>query len=602
MEHREILEILPKLPRSSGVYMMKGKDVDYLYIGKSNNLRNRIRSYFSKSQDSRFQIPFLIKKVVAIEWIVTTNETEALILEANLIRSHKPPYNVELKDDKRYPYLKITSNERFPRIFVVRRVKADNAKYFGPYTETGTMRSVMEFAKKVFKIRNCRMKLPLKNPIRPCINFSIKRCSAPCAMKITEEEYKENISHLFQFLNGQRKDLLATLEERMRHASDTLDFEYAARLRDQIKFIHNASLLQKVDLRTPKKDIDVFGVFQMDYTICLCVLSFKNGFLISNRNFLVEYELWHNSRSDREAIVLQYYLKYGIDPPKEIILPMGQNFNKNLLKSYFEKQYSQRIEIVIPMKGRKKDLISMAEKNSRLYIVQKAHFDSTMILKNLTVSLNLPRIPLTIEAFDISNLGGAYAVAGMVHYKNGLPVKSNYRRYKIKTVDGQNDFAMLIEAVTRRLTRLYNEKKPFPDLLLIDGGKGQLSSAAKPLSEFTNPPMIASLAKQEEILFSAFSQEPIKLSPLDPVLKLMQRIRDDVHRWVITYHRSIRDKQYHRSSLENIPGIGRKRAQLLLRQFGSIKKIQSLSVNEVAAVKGISRSVAEQIAKKIRVL
>ncbi|MGD9201792.1 MAG: excinuclease ABC subunit UvrC [Chitinispirillia bacterium] len=601
LEHREIQEILPKLPQSSGVYIMKGNDVNYLYIGKANNLRNRIKSYFSNSQDSRFQVPFLLKKVVAVDWIATTNEVEALILEANMIRKYKPPYNVELKDDKHYPYLKISTNEPFPRLFVVRRVIADNAKYFGPYTDAGTMRRVMEFAKKVFQIRNCRKNLPHKNPVRPCINYSIKRCSAPCAMKIKEAEYKENISHLIQFLNGRRKDLLARLEERMHNASETLDFEHAARLRDQIKFVSNASLFQKVDLKTLKKDIDVFGVFQMDYTICLCILSFKNGFLISNRKFLVEYQLWYNSRTDREAIVLQYYLKYGIDPPNEIVLPVGYGFNQYLLKSYFEHQYSKRIVIVVPVKGQKKDLISLAEKNARLYISQKAHFDSTMILTNLAKSLNLPRIPVIIEAFDISNLGGSFTVAGMVQYKNGLPVKSNYRRYKIKTVYGQNDFAMLIEAVTRRLRRLYNEKKPFPDLLLIDGGKGQLSSAVQPLSEFSNPPMVASLAKREEKLFSVYSQEPVKLSTHDPVLKLLQRIRDDVHRLVITYHRTIRDKQYNRSSLEKIPGIGRKRAQILLRHFGSIKKIQSLSVNEITDVKGISRSIAELIIKQIHV-
>lgn len=595
MDRRELINSLSQFPKSPGVYIMKDANSRYLYIGKAVNLRSRVKSYFLDKHKDRFQIPYMLNKIASIEWIATNNETEALILEANLVKKHMPPYNLDLKDDKHYPYLKVTVNEPFPRLIVVRRVMSDGAQYFGPFTETGTMRRVMNFAKKIFMIRNCKRKLPPGKATRPCINYSIYRCTGPCTGNISQKDYRQNVSMLIQFLKGQRRNVINLLKERMVEASEHLEYERAASLRDQINLIQRASRLQRVDLKTPKTDFDVFGAEIKSRSVCLCILSFRQGLLLSKRHFILSRRPWDTSTTGREALILQYYRNSLGEPPNEIILPPQTGFNKSLLESWFIKQHGKKVRTIIPKKGVKKDLISLAEKNARLYLAQKVPKDTESDIRELAEMLKLPRIPETIEAFDISNLGDKYAVAGMVHFANGAPVKSNYRRYKIKTVEGQNDFAMLLEAVKRRLTRLHNEQKGFPDLLLIDGGKGQLSSAAKPLSAFLEPPMIISLAKKDETIFSPYSKKPIQLSPTHPVRKLVERIRDEAHRWVLSYHRAIRGKQFKKSSLENIPGIGKKRAAALLRKFGSIKRIKAAPACEVAKVKGFSLSLAEKV-------
>lgn len=595
----ELIDSLSKFPTSSGVYIMKDANGRYLYIGKAINLKSRVKSYFLDKHRDRLQIPYMLGKVSSIEWIATNNETEALILEANLVKKHKPPYNIDLKDDKHYPYYKVTVNESFPRLFVVRRIVNDGAHYFGPFTEAGTMRKVMDFAKKIFKIRNCRRKLPLGKTIRPCINYSIYRCSGPCAGNISQEEYRQNVSLLIQFLKGQRRKVINLLKERMEKASECLEYEKAATLRDQIHLIQKADKLQRVDLKTPQTDFDVFGSKVSNRSVCLCILSFRQGLLLSKRHFIFKRLLWDTSTTDREALVLQYYQKALGETPHEIILPSQTGFKKSLIDSWFLQQYGKSVRTIIPKRGLKKDLIALAEKNARLYLMQKAPRDAESVMHELADVLKLPRTPKTIEAFDISNLGDKYAVAGMVHFAGGAPVKSSYRRFKIKTVEGQNDFAMLIEAVNRRLSRLSNEQKEFPDLLLIDGGKGQLSSAAKPLSAFPEPPMIISLAKKEETIFSPYSKKPIQLPPSHAVRKLVERIRDEVHRWVISYHRTVRGKQYKKSSLDTIAGVGQMKAKALLRKFGSIKRITAAPAEEIAKVKGFSLSLAKKILKEL---
>ena len=595
MDRTELIKSLSQYPKSPGVYIMKDINRHYLYIGKAVNLKNRVKSYFLNKHKDRQQIPFMLNKVASIEWIATNNETEALILEANLVKKHRPPYNIDLRDDKHYPYLKVTLYEPFPRLIVVRRIQIDGAQYFGPYTEAGVMRRTMDFAKRLFKIRHCNRRLPHSKPTRPCINYSIYRCKGPCAGKISEEDYRHNVSLLVQFLKGHRKNVITRLKKSMEIASGLLDFEKAASLRDQIDLVQREIKSQRVDLKTPEIDFDVFGVIEKSRYVCLCILSFRQGLLLSKRHFIFNRNVWNTSASDHESIVLQYYQKDLYDPPDEIILPPEKGFKKSLVESWFLKQYNKTARITIPQKGIKKDLITMAEKNAGLYMIQKVPVDAESNLQELTQILNLPRYPETIEAFDISNLGDKYAVAGMVHFRNGVPVKSHYRRFKIKTVEGQNDFAMLMEAVKRRLTRLYSEQKAFPDLLLIDGGKGQLSAAAKPLSAYSEPPMIISIAKKEETIFSLYSRKPIELPSSHSVRRLVERIRDEAHRWVLSYHRNIRGRQFKKSSLENIPGLGKKRAGQLLREFGSVKRIMETPAEEIAKVNGFSVSLAKKV-------
>lgn len=588
MKKEKLFELIRVFPQSAGVYLMKNADGDFLYIGKALNLRSRVRSYFLDTHEDRFQIPFMLDKLSSIDWIATTNETEALILEANLIRTHKPPYNLELKDDKHFPYLKITVNEQFPRLYVVREIKKDGAKYFGPYTDVSSMRKIMDFAKKIFKIRNCKLKLPMKQKVRPCINYSIGRCSAPCANMIDAKNYNENVSLCIDFLRGKKNDVTVQLEKKMKDAAGMLEFEKAASLRDQIKLVSRVRYLQKVDLGSTTIDCDVFGIFETDRYIYLCILLFRQGLLLSKRHFNFKRKAWDSPFADLETIILQFYQTSLDDPPGEILLPGNCNFNQQLLSQWFEKHFIRKIVLHLPLKGQKKALVTMAEKNARLHSLQKVEAHGELYCQELAKILKLPVTPVVIEAFDISNLGDKFTVAGMVQFKNGIPNKSQYRRYKIKTVEGQNDFAMLMEAVDRRLTRLQNENKPFPDLLLIDGGQGQLSSVTKSLSVFKNPPMVISLAKKEEILYSSYTKAPVHLKQNHPVRRFVERIRNEVHRWAITYHRTIRDKQYKKSSLENLPGLGKKKARLLLVKFGSIKRVRNASPEDIASVKGFS--------------
>ncbi len=600
MDINKHLKNISKFPESPGVYIMKDIIGKCLYIGKAINLKSRVRSYFSDGGDGRIQVPYLVSKVENIEWIATNNEIEALILEANLIRSYNPPYNIDLKDDKRYPYLKLTTQETFPRLLVVRKAIKDGSSYFGPYTDASNMRRILDFAKKIFKIRDCSLKLPLSRKVRPCINHSIGICDAPCADLISIEEYRKNVEMLIKFLKGQRSDITNILKEKMEQAAQNLQFEKAASFRDQINLLQRSNKMQKVDLKTEKGSIDVFGIFEIERRTCLCVLSFIDGLLLYKQHFTFKRTSWESAAEDRDPMVIQFYNKSVNELPSHIYLPSESGFSADLLENWFRDEKNHKIKITIPQKGLKNDLIQMAVNNARLYLAQKSSDDPDKNITDLATLMELPRIPRTIEAFDISNMGEKFTVAAMVAFKHGLPDKKNYRNFKIKTVEGQDDFAMMMEAVTRRLDRLSREERPFPDLLLIDGGKGQLSAASQPLEKYSNPPMIISLAKKEELLFSPFMDEPLRLPEAHPVRRLVQRIRDEVHRRAITYHRKIRGKQFGRSSLEDIDGVGPKSAKELLKVFGSIKRLKEASVEDISQVKGFSLASAEKLKMSLK--
>lgn len=595
MNRQKQLETVDRFPRSPGVYIMRDAAGAILYIGKAVNLRARVKSYFLDSHDDRPQIPVMLERLATADWIATENETEALILEANLIRRHKPRYNVDLKDDKHYPYLKVTTNETFPRLYVTRRVIKDGAKYFGPYTDARAMRRIMAMAKRIFKIRDCRKHLPLKHPIRPCINYAIGRCSGACGGKITQEAYAANVRLLLRFLRGQSAGVIAELKQRMERAAENLAFEEAAAIRDQIELLKQSPRLQQVDLRAPDADTDVFGVSRGDRHMSLCVLSFREGLLLNRRHFLFQTRSWQVAGDNPEELIIQYYQHSADDPPGEILIPPAIGCNEALLQEWFARETGRSVRVNVPQKGAKVQLVALAEKNAYLYGAQKAPPNAEEDLRDLQSVLHLPRPPEVIEAFDISNLGESFAVAGMVRFVNGAPDKSHYRRYKIKTVAGQNDFAMMMEAVRRRLRRLADEQREFPDLLLIDGGKGQLNAARQALRAFDSPPMIASLAKQEEILHSPYAKEPVRLPESHPARKLVQRIRDEVHRWAITYHRSVRGKQFKRSSLEDLPGMGAKKAAALLKHFGSVAAVKRASEEDIARVSGFGPASARSI-------
>jgi excinuclease ABC subunit C len=590
-------KIVKKIPELSGVYLYRDINEKLLYIGKAINLKKRVGSYFLNSHDDRPQIPVMLKKLVTIDWIVTENETEALVLESNLVKEHQPPYNIELRDDKHYPFIKITTNEVFPRILITRKVEQDGCRYFGPFTDAGQIRRTVTNLRKLLQIRSCSLKLDEKSERRECIDYSMNLCSGCCNKRISVAEYGENIKIAIQFFKGKRKDILNLLEDKMKIASSDLKFEVAAKYRDQLVDIKKLIIRQGVDLRRPDLNCDVFGLFIGANYSALTTLLVRGGVIINQNSRVVRGSL--GFEESPSMLILDYYSKTMNELPDELILAPIFEKDAPLIKNWFS-QKEKVVDVVVPKIGDKVSLINRAEKSSRLFLSQKYLTDGPQLLEELAKACNLPRVPSTIEAFDISNLGDKFCVAGMVHFADGSPVKSNYRRFKIKGVSGQNDFAMMMEAVDRRLTRLQNEDKPFPDLLLIDGGKGQLSAAAKAISHFENPPMLLSLAKKEELLISRYTEEPVQLGEGHPVRRLMERIRDEVHRFAITYHRKLRGRQFNKSLLEEVKGVGPKKVKALLKTFESAEIISKLSIEEISKVSGVSEKDAFEILKELK--
>ncbi len=461
------------------------------------------------------------------------------------------------------------------------------------------MRKLVSYAKSIFRLRDCNRQLPLAKPDRPCINYSMKICSGACAGKISLEDYRLNVNNLIRFLSGKRNDLISDLQNLMSNASDERRFEKAAEFRDQIKLIKEASKLQQVDLKLADLNCDVFGLAHGDRSTCLAVLHFIDGLLISSRHFLFKKQTWDFTKSNHDSLFLQFYTSADNSPPQEILLPDNSDFDPEILQNWLNQNFTDKIQLLVPQKGTRKNLIQMAEKNAQLYLLQRNPPSAIEDISDLQKVLHLPKLPEVIEAFDISNLGESFAVAGMIQFKDGLPNKSEYRKYKIKYADGQNDFAMMMEVVTRRLRRLMNENSPFPDLLLIDGGLGQLNAARQALQLFENPPLIISLAKKEEILHSPCLAEPVHLPQTHPARRLVERIRDEVHRYAITYHRKIRGKQFKTSVLENIKGIGKNRANLLLKKFGSVQRLKSATFEELREVIKMSDANINNLIKEL---
>lgn len=589
-------DTLTHLPEKPGVYIMIGSDGRYLYIGKAINLKSRVTSYFRDTHEDRMQIPVMLKKLEKIEWVITENETEALVLESNLVKRHKPPYNIELRDDKHYPYVKVTTHELFPRIVIARKVEQDGDRYFGPFTDAGAIRRVVTVLRKLFQIRSCKMHITDTTTRRECIDYSMGLCSAPCNQRISPAEYRAGIDMVIQFFKGSRREVIALLEEQMMSASDELRFEEAALIRDRIREMKKLIIKQGVDLRRPDLNCDIFGLYQGSRYLCLTVMIVRNGVVINQNN-----RIYRSDQVEEDSygkILVDYYQKSADDLPAELLLSDCFASDASLLQEWLSRN-EMKLQVTIPQRGDKRKLVERAEKGGRVFLSQKYITDGPHLLEELAKACNLPRVPSTVEAFDISNLGDRFTVAGMVHFRDGEPDKSNYRRFKIKTVAGQNDFAMMMEAVTRRLTRLLDEDKPFPDLLLIDGGKGQLGAAREALRSFDNPPMLISLAKKEEIIFSDYREEPVQLGEGHPVRRLMERIRDEVHRFAITYHRKLRGRQYNHSLLEEISGIGPKKAELLLKTLGSAKAVAQASQEDLVKIPGVTEKNAQAIREEL---
>lgn len=570
-----------KLPDKPGVYLMKDAQNNVIYVGKALSLKNRVKSYF-KDSDHSVKTRNLMKHFHNLEYMITDTEKEALILESTLIKKHKPRYNIRLKDDKKYPYIKIT-NEDYPRILITRMLKDDGARYFGPYTDAGAVRRTLKYIKSLFKIRDC------KRMNGPCLNYQINLCNAPCTGKITKKEYQNLIDEVELFFEGKYTHIIKILKKRMVEASSNQEYERAGVIRDQIISIKDLMEKQKVSF-TEKLDQDVIAISYDKEMAFVVVFSIRDGKIVGKDDFLMS-GVENTSLSKILAAFLKQYYVAPRYVPSEIIL-QHEFDDEELILEWLTEAKGNRVNINIPKKGIKYHLLQMVAKNAEMVKNEKNEIKEALM--DLKKYLKTSRIPKRIEAFDVSNIMGKFAVGSMVVFEDGIPKKSYYRRYKIKT-KGPDDYAMMKEVLERRYKKLSQNQKTFPDLVMVDGGKGQVNIALNVFKSLgINVPVIG-LAKEFERIFTPSDSEPIILSPDSDALHLLQRIRDESHRFAITYHRKLRSKDLNHSILEDIEGIGEKRKLSLLRHFGNVNEIAEATVDELIMVEGINMAIAYNI-------
>ena len=568
------------LPNKPGVYIMRDASDTIIYIGKAKNLIKRVKSYFREKLD-RPKTQILMSHFDSLEYIVTNSEKEALILEATLIKKYRPRYNVQLKDDKRYPYVKIT-DEKFPRLLITRNV-TKNGIYYGPFTDVGSVKQTVKFLKSLFKIRTCR------NMNGPCLNSQIDLCYAPCNDGITEKEYSEIINKIDLFFQGKYSTIVKNLKREMMEAAENEEYEKAAVIRDQIASIEEIMEKQFVDLVDDDLDQDVIAISQGDDEVVVIIMPIRNGKIVGRDDFLMSASQYDSPSEIMFAFIQQYY-GYNRHVPKQILLDedIGE---KQLLEEWLSDLRGNKVSIKVPQKGVKLRLVKMARKNADIIKHQKKKMESALI--ELKKYLKLERIPHVIEGYDISNISGKFAVGSKVSFKDGKPNKKMYKHFKMET-PGPNDFAMMEELLTRRLKMV--DRDPEPDLIVIDGGKGQLGMACGVLDKLnlTHIPII-DLAKEFEEIFIPNSSRPIIIPKNNQALHLLQQVRDESHRFAITYHRKLRSKNISASSLDDIAGIGKKRKINLLKEFETIDNIKNASVEELAKIEGMNLKTAENV-------
>ncbi|MDH5203304.1 MAG: excinuclease ABC subunit UvrC [Nitrospirota bacterium] len=591
-----MLEKLNNLPSQPGIYLFKNKKGRVLYVGKAKNLRNRLRSYFQKSSKLDVRKAAMMRDVKDYSYIVTGNELEAFVLEANLIKQYKPRFNVILRDDKNYPYIKLTVNEQWPRLEVVRRIKKDGALYFGPYVPAGSMWETLAFIRRNFQIRGCRYSLD--EPLRLCIQHQIGRCPAPCAGFINREDYLKLVEEIRLFLSGEKKELIEGLKRKMIQFSDDMRFEEAAKIRDRIKAIERAWESQKV-VAPELGDIDVTGFYRDDSGVSFKVFFIRNGIMIGSKDFLIKESKDVSDRKLLHTFITQFYSK-EIIPPSEIIVPVIPEKLK-LLEKWLRQQKGTGIKISSPKTGKKKELVDMASENAYLTYSGKKESGVDSLLNEIKERLQLKKLPEDIGAFDVSTISGSESVGAFVYWSEGEFKKDMYRRIKIKTVQGVDDYSMMEEIIGRIIKNLEGK---LPDLIIIDGGKGQLEVAKKVFNHdralFLELPMLVAIAKNPDRAYLTTSNDPVFLDDGRQSSLLLKMIRDEVHRFAVSYHRKLRDKDLMESPLEKIPGIGKKRRLDLLRHFGSIEAIRNASIEEIAKLKSFNKKVAEDLLHELR--
>ena len=596
---------LENLPTNPGVYLMKNDQGEIIYVGKAVNLRNRVRSYFRELKPDQAKTKALVKHIADLEYIIADNELEALVLECNLIKKYRPKYNINLKDDKTYPFLKIT-NEDYPQVLVTRKVLKDGARYFGPYPSVNELRNSLEMIRKIFPFRSCKQKVFTND--RPCLNAHIQMCYAPCIGRISKEEYNEMIEEIALFFEGRQDGLVKRLRKEMEEAAENLDFEQAARLRDQLQGVEQIMTQQKAVLGG-EDDQDVIAMARGINQCCVQIFFVRGGKIVGREN----YFLRGTDDSSRGEVIASFMKQFYLTSqfiPRHILLETELE-EQSILEQWLTEKRESRVYLKVPKRGQAKELVDLVGRNASEALVRQEQEETYQeqrtagVLEQLQNMLGLEDVPHRMECYDISNTQGTESVASMVVFVDGKPKKDQYRRFKIKTVDGANDYASLKEVLTRRLKHGLAEQteggngkfSAFPDVIMMDGGRGQVNIALEVLKELELSIPVCGMVKDSHHRTRGLYYNNIEI-PMDShseLFLLITRMQDEAHRFAITYHRSLRGKRNLASVLDDIPGVGEKRKKNLLKHFGSFTKIKEASIEELLEVEGINHAVAEEI-------
>lgn len=596
---------LENLPTNPGVYLMKNDQGEIIYVGKAVNLRNRVRSYFRELKPDQAKTKALVKHIADLEYIIADNELEALVLECNLIKKYRPKYNINLKDDKTYPFLKIT-NEDYPQVLVTRKVLKDGARYFGPYPSVNELRNSLEMIRKIFPFRSCKQKVFTND--RPCLNAHIQMCYAPCIGRISKEEYNEMIEEIALFFEGRQDGLVKRLRKEMEEAAENLDFEQAARLRDQLQGVEQIMTQQKAVLGG-EDDQDVIAMARGINQCCVQIFFVRGGKIVGREN----YFLRGTDDSSRGEVIASFMKQFYLTSqfiPRHILLETELE-EQSILEQWLTEKRESRVYLKVPKRGQAKELVDLVGRNASEALARQEQEETYQeqrtngVLEQLQNMLGLEDVPHRMECYDISNTQGTESVASMVVFVDGKPKKDQYRRFKIKTVDGANDYASLKEVLTRRLKHGLAEQteggngkfSAFPDVIMMDGGRGQVNIALEVLKELELSIPVCGMVKDSHHRTRGLYYNNIEI-PMDShseLFLLITRMQDEAHRFAITYHRSLRGKRNLASVLDDIPGVGEKRKKNLLKHFGSFTKIKEASIEELLEVEGINHAVAEEI-------
>lgn len=596
----DIQEQLKKLPAETGVYLMKNENDKIIYVGKAISLKNRVRQYFQSSKNHTSKVKSMVKNIAKFEYIITDSELEALILECNLIKQYRPKYNVLLRDDKTYPYIKVTVNEDYPRVLKVRKVLKDKAKYFGPYTNITAVNDTLEIIRNTYPIRTCNIDIEkaIANKVRPCLNKHIKKCIGPCTGEVSKEEYNKMIEEVILFLSGKEERLIEILKEKMNKCAMDFNFEDAAIYRDKIRSLEDMVQKQKIDSGTSDLNQDIIAMARAHDEACVQVFFIRNGKIVGREHFILEGVMDSSRKSILSSFVKQFYISQDYIP-KEIIIE-DEIEDSFVLEEWLTDKKGQKVNIKVPQKGDKKNLIEMVRKNAIEYLEKFSNLNklkyqkSIGALEELKNILGLKDTPKRIESFDISNIQGVDSIGSMVVFTDGKKDKKEYRRYKIKTVEGPNDYDSMAEIVERRI-----KYENFPDLILLDGGKGQVSAVKKVLDRYgVNIPLWGMYKDDKHRTKGLICQEKeIELDKTSNLYRFVASIQEEVHNYAISYHRSLRNKSLTKSVLDDIQGIGEKRKKALLSHFKGIEEIKVASFEDLLEVEGMNKSSAESVFK-----